>query len=157
MKECLRKQISLWTASALLMGGLTACGGEGEGAPAGSSGTPERESEIKIGILIPGSPTMRLLQQAAEAGALLEERFDCHVAVVEAATADAIKSEGRPWPPRGTRSYSAMGDSAPRRWRRSARTIRTPGLSPQAGPSTESVPRLPLPGAEHRCCASLRD
>lgn len=95
MKECLRKQISLWTASALLMGGLTACGGGGEGAPAGSSGTPERESEIKIGILIPGSPTDGgFSQQATEAGALLEERFDCHVAVVEAATADAIKSEG---------------------------------------------------------------
>lgn len=95
MKECLRKQISLWTASALLVGGLAACGGGGEGAPADSSGTPEGESEIKIGILIPGSPTDGgFSQQAAEAGALLEEQFNCHVAVVEAATADAIKSEG---------------------------------------------------------------
>lgn len=95
MKECLRKQISLWTASALLMGGLAACGGGGEGAPADSSGTPEGESEIKIGILIPGSPTDGgFSQQAAEAGSLLEEQFNCHVAVVEAATADAIKSEG---------------------------------------------------------------
>ncbi len=95
MKECLRKQISLWTASALLMGGLAACGGGGEGAPADSSGTPEGESEIKIGILIPGSPTDGgFSQQAAEAGSLLEEQFSCEVAVVEAATADAIKSEG---------------------------------------------------------------
>lgn len=76
------------------MSSLAACGG-GEAPAADPGGTSGKTEEVKIGILIPGSPTDGgFSQQAAEAGVLLEKQFGCHVAVVEAATADAIKSEG---------------------------------------------------------------
>ena len=49
---------------------------------------------MKIGILIPGSPTDGgFSQQGAEAGKKLEENYGYEVATVEAGTADVIKSE----------------------------------------------------------------
>lgn len=103
MKRNLKKQISLLTVSGLMLCSLAACGGGGSAAPSAApsvqpSAPVESQStqeELKIGILIPGSPTDGgFSQQAAEAGELLRQQFDCHVAVVEAGTADAIKSEG---------------------------------------------------------------
>ena len=65
-------------------------------APAdGASSTTADASDVKIGILIPGSPTDGgFSQSAAEAGKKIEETYGYKVAVVEAADAETIKSEG---------------------------------------------------------------
>lgn len=92
----MKKLIPLILSGALLLG-TAACGGGGTATtPEGS--TPPAEggdaSDVKIGILIPGSPTDGgFSQQGAEAGKKLEENYGYEVATVEAGTADVIKSE----------------------------------------------------------------
>ena len=89
----MKKLIPLILSGALLLG-TAACGGGT--TPDGS--TPPAESgdasDVKIGILIPGSPTDGgFSQQGAEAGENLKKNYGYEVATVEAGTADVIKSE----------------------------------------------------------------
>ena len=93
-----KRQIYSWLLSGTLLFGLTACTASAPGSstpsapqPSGSGGISP--SDVKIGILIPGSPTDGgFCQQGAEAGAKLEE-LGYQVSVVEAITAEEIKSE----------------------------------------------------------------
>lgn len=95
----MKKLIPLILAGALLLG-ASACGG-GTKAPANSSapqpsnnGGGTAASDVKIGILIPGSPTDGgFSQQGAEAGKKLQENYGYSVSTVEAGTTDTIKSE----------------------------------------------------------------
>lgn len=102
----MKKIISMLLAATLVVS-LAACGGgasnneTSSGSDSGSSSAPAAEAEggeasdLKIGILIPGSPTDGgFSQRAVEAGAHLEEVFGCTVSVVQAATAEEIKQEG---------------------------------------------------------------
>ena len=89
----MKKLIPLILSGALLLG-TAACGGgttpDGSTAPAESGDA----SDVKIGILIPGSPTDGgFSQQGAEAGENLKKNYGYEVATVEAGTADVIKSE----------------------------------------------------------------
>ena len=93
----MKKLIPLILAGAMLLG-AAACGG-GSSAPADSK-APEasapvaQASDVKIGILIPGSPTDGgFCQQGAEAGKKLASTYGYTVSTVEAGTADTIKSE----------------------------------------------------------------
>ena len=93
----MKKLIPLILAGAMLLG-AAACGG-GSSAPADSK-APEasapvaQASDVKIGILIPGSPTDGgFSQQGAEAGKKLASTYGYTVSTVEAGTADTIKSE----------------------------------------------------------------
>ena len=92
----MKKLIPLILSGALLLG-TAACGGGTSTTPEGSTPPAEGGSEasdVKIGILIPGSPTDGgFSQQGAEAGKKLEENYGYEVATVEAGTADVIKSE----------------------------------------------------------------
>ena len=103
----MKKLLSLLLAGSMLLG-LSACGG-GSGstatpapsqapaasAPAESQAPAETAdpSSVRIGILIPGSPTDGgFCQQGAEAGKALQQ-LGYQVDVVEAVTAEEIKSE----------------------------------------------------------------
>lgn len=96
----MKKLIPLLLAGSMLLG-VAACGGGGGSASTPApSGAPEASapvseaSDVKIGILIPGSPTDGgFSQQGAEAGKKLQENYGYSVSTVEAATADVIKSE----------------------------------------------------------------
>ncbi len=107
------KKLLSFALAALLVVSLAACGGStsssaapaasGSTAPAASSaaGSAAADSgakdakDVKIGILIPGSPTDGgFSQQAAEAGKKIESTFGYTVSVVEAASAEEIKQEG---------------------------------------------------------------
>lgn len=104
MKSTLNKLLVLALSGALLSGAagcgaLDAASGTPSAlpSPSGTGAAPAApgDSSVKIGILIPGSPTDGgFSQQAAEAGALLEKTYGYHVSVVEAATAETIRSEG---------------------------------------------------------------
>ena len=93
----MKKLIPLILAGAMLLG-AAACGG-GSSAPANSkapeaSAPAAQASDVKIGILIPGSPTDGgFSQQGAEAGKKLASTYGYTVSTVEAGTADTIKSE----------------------------------------------------------------
>lgn len=90
----IQKWLSVFLSVALCFG-LVSCSETADvnSSPEGNgSSSPQ---DIKIGILIPGSPTDGgFCQQAAEAGAQLEETYGYHVSVVEAATAETIRQEG---------------------------------------------------------------
>ena len=69
-----------------------ASGSTGNDAGGGSGGVDA--SDLKIAMLIPGSPTDGgYCQLGAEAAQAVGQEFGCEVAVIEAATADKIKSE----------------------------------------------------------------
>ena len=98
----MKKFLALLLALAMVFS-LAACGGTGE--PAEDSGSEDAAAseggtiaveDLKIGILIPGSPTDGgFSQRAVEAAAYLEEVFPgCTTSVVQAATAEEIKQEG---------------------------------------------------------------
>lgn len=93
-----KRQIYSWLLSGTLLFGLTACTASAPGSSTPSAPQPSGNggispSDVKIGILIPGSPTDGgFCQQGAEAGAKLEE-LGYQVSVVEAITAEEIKSE----------------------------------------------------------------
>lgn len=94
----MKKLIPLILAGALLLG-AAACGGSGtapqnSGAPQTSDNGGASAADVKIGILIPGSPTDGgFSQQGAEAGKTLESNYGYKVSTVEAGTADTIKNE----------------------------------------------------------------
>ncbi len=75
----------------------SAAGSSAAASTAGGSSAPAAADakDVKIGILIPGSPTDGgFSQQAAEAGKKIESTFGYTVSVVEAASAEEIKQEG---------------------------------------------------------------
>ena len=94
------KWIALLLAMAMIIG-LTGCSNNSEqtgGTPAASAGGGAEASadpkDVKIGILIPGSPTDGgFCQQAAEAGRNLQEKYGYPVSVVEVSTTESMKSE----------------------------------------------------------------
>ncbi|MBU5434129.1 BMP family protein [Pseudoflavonifractor sp. MSJ-37] len=95
-----KKLVPLFLSGALLVGAAgcsgSSSGNGGASAPSGSDAPVEApaSSDVKIGILIPGSPTDGgFSQQGAEAGKNLEKNYGYSVSTVEAATADVIKSE----------------------------------------------------------------
>lgn len=99
----MKKTLSLFLSCALLLGAAGcsngASGGGGATPPSGSSAVPQSAApagggdDVKIGILIPGSPTDGgFCQQGAEAGGRLEA-LGYEVHVVEAVTAEEVKSE----------------------------------------------------------------
>lgn len=105
-KSNIKKFMSLLLASSMMLG-LAACGNSAapsasqspsaSPAPVESKSQPGNEpvdpASVRIGILIPGSPTDGgFCQQGAEAGNALKA-LGYEVAVVEAATAEEIKSE----------------------------------------------------------------
>lgn len=98
MKKTSLKNISAVVLSGALLLGAAGCSGGGAKPPVPSPGTSAAQpspSDVKIGILIPGSPTDGgFSQQAAEAGKLLETEFGYQVSVIEAGTADTIRNEG---------------------------------------------------------------
>ena len=101
----MKKLLSLLLAGSMLLG-LSACGGGSTATPAPSqapaASAPAQSqapaetadpSSVRIGILIPGSPTDGgFCQQGAEAGKALQQ-LGYQVDVVEAVTAEEIKSE----------------------------------------------------------------
>lgn len=103
MKQMSLKKLFALTLSGVLLLSAAGCSKSGASPSAPPSALPtatpgesqSTASDVKIGILIPGSPTDGgFSQQAAEAGARLEEQFGYQVSVVEAATAETIRSEG---------------------------------------------------------------
>lgn len=97
----LKKLAALVLSGALLLGaaGCSNSSDSGSGnsaAPQGSAGGggDTAASDVKIGVLIPGSPTDGgFSQQGAEAGNALETKYGYDVSVVEAATAETIRQE----------------------------------------------------------------
>lgn len=98
-----RTWIALLLTMALMVG-MAGCASTGSGEEQGGASKPAQSADgdastnpedVKIGILIPGSPTDGgFCQQAAEAGKQLEETYGYSVSVVEAATAETIRQEG---------------------------------------------------------------
>ena len=83
------RKIAVFVLTLALLLALASCGNSQEPA-SGSSGP----SDIKIGILIPGSPTDGgHCQLAADAGETLKEEYGYTVSVVEATEANTIKNE----------------------------------------------------------------
>lgn len=95
----LKKLAALALAGAMLLGAAgcsnTASGDGNSAAPQSSSGGgADDPSSVKIGVLIPGSPTDGgFSQQGSEAGNALAEKYGYSVSVVEAATAETIRQE----------------------------------------------------------------
>lgn len=109
------KLAAILLAGSMLLG-IAGCSNSGQGStptptpdggndPAPEASTPVAStdpgqqggdaSDVKIGILIPGSPTDGgFSQQAAEAGKQLQDKYGYQVSVVEAGTAETIKQEG---------------------------------------------------------------
>ena len=95
----MKKLLALLLAGCMVFA-MTACGGTGEPTGDSSSGTSGGASDLtaedlKIGCLIPGSPTDGgFSQRAVEAMDALEEEYPgCTTSVVQAATAEEIKQE----------------------------------------------------------------
>ncbi|WP_161844596.1 BMP family protein [Pseudoflavonifractor sp. 524-17] len=99
----MKKLIPLILSGALLLG-AAGCSGSGSQPSSAPSSAPEQSSapqgggdnasDVKIGILIPGSPTDGgFSQQGAEAGKNLASKYGYSVSTVEAGTADVIKAE----------------------------------------------------------------
>ena len=92
----LKKLAALVLSGALLLSaaGCSNSNSGGSAAPQGSDGGGSAASDVKIGVLIPGSPTDGgFSQQGSEAGKALETNHGCAVSVVEAATAETIRQE----------------------------------------------------------------
>ncbi|MBT9683764.1 BMP family ABC transporter substrate-binding protein [Pseudoflavonifractor sp. MCC625] len=86
--------ISIGMSAALLFSCISCSSGGASTSEPPESGEPSRASEVKIGMLIPGSPTDGgFSQQGAEACKAIEETYGYEVSLVEAATADSIKQE----------------------------------------------------------------
>ncbi|MDR0841063.1 MAG: BMP family protein [Christensenellaceae bacterium] len=107
MKTHLKKLAALLITLALVLVGCIACGQQpavtspGTDAPAPAApeapiaDAPANPADVKIGILIPGSPTDGgFSQAAAEAGKKMQEAYGYTVSVVQAADGETIKSEG---------------------------------------------------------------
>lgn len=86
----MRKISALLLTGSILIG-LAGCGAQEPPAQTSETHDP---SDVKIGILIPGSPTDGgFCQLAAEAGETVADTKGYSVSIVEAATADTIKQE----------------------------------------------------------------
>lgn len=94
----LKKLAALALAGAMLLGAAgcsnTASGDGNSAAPQGSDSGSGSGETVKVGVLIPGSPTDGgFSQQGSEAGTALGTEYGCDVSVVEAATAETIRQE----------------------------------------------------------------
>lgn len=97
----MKKVIALFLSIAMIVS-MTACSGSGSeaksgaapgtGSQAGEAGTAE-SSEVKIGVLIPGPPTNGGFCEQGAKGAELLKGAGYQVSLVEAVTAEEIKSE----------------------------------------------------------------
>lgn len=103
----MKKLLTLVLALALVLG-LFGCSGGGQegsdpsnspsvpesGSPVQSGEEPTDISSLKVATLVPGSPTDGgFCQLGAEATQAIKDELGCEIAIIEAATADKMKSE----------------------------------------------------------------
>ena len=86
------KKLAAIVLSGALLLGTAGCGNDSAaGENGGGDGCP---SDVKIGVIIPGSPTDGgFCQQGAEAGEALKTTYGYDVRVIEATTAETVRQE----------------------------------------------------------------
>ena len=114
----MKKLLPLLLAGALLLG-VSACGGSGSNAtpaPAASSpaGGETDYSSMKVGVLLPGSPTDGgYCQQGADGVRAIEAKYGCQISIIDSVTtAEDARAEAENMAAEGY-TFAALDPSVP--------------------------------------------